>query len=228
MLAEGVDADVVLWDSHPLHLGAIPRQVWIDGIPQLHRVSPSPMPAPSESIVIGPTKPGSAFKEIPHVPTWDDERREAVEWEGLPPLGPKKLVKGKVVLKNVKDVWIRGEEGVKERWFAKDGKTSGTVVLVNGAIACVGDAGWCLTDAGELGGNKDTDQVEIDLAGGSVGPGLMTFGSPLGIEEIAGEASTGDGLLYDAFAGDIPSILNDVGGVVRAVDALQFGTRNAL
>lgn len=230
MLAEGVDADIVLWDSHPLHLGATPRQVWIDGIPQLGHTSPTP--SPSDPILVVPEKQGRAFKEIPHVPAWDEERKEAVEWEGLPPLTPKKLQKGKVVLKNVKDVWIRGEEGVKERWFAKPGESSGTVVLVNGAIACVGNQGWCLTEAGveeDLGGgNKDTDQIEIDLQGGSVGPGLMTFGSPLGIEEIAGELSTGDGAKYDAFYADVPSVLDDVGGVVRAVDALQFGTRNAL
>jgi imidazolonepropionase-like amidohydrolase len=31
----GLDADIVLWDSHPLNLGATPLQVFIDGIPQL-------------------------------------------------------------------------------------------------------------------------------------------------------------------------------------------------
>ena len=35
MLQLGADADVVLWDSHPLQLGATPKQVWIDGIQQL-------------------------------------------------------------------------------------------------------------------------------------------------------------------------------------------------
>ena len=139
-----------------------------------------------DPILVGPPKSGSSFKEIPHVPNWDTERAEAVEYEGLPPLGPKKTVKGKVVLKNVREVWIRNEEGVKERWFAEPGQRSGTVVLVNGAIACVGAEGWCLTE--EIGGgNKDPEQLEVDLEGGAVGPGLMTFGSPLGIEEIAGE-----------------------------------------
>jgi hypothetical protein len=30
----GFDADVVVWDSHPLSLGSTPQEVWIDGIPQ--------------------------------------------------------------------------------------------------------------------------------------------------------------------------------------------------
>ena len=56
----------------------------------------------------------------------------------------------------------------------------------------------------------------------------MSFGSPLGLEDIAAERSTGDGPIHDAFVTDMPSILGDAGGVVRAIDALKFQTRNAL
>lgn len=31
----GYDADIVVWDAHPLSLGATPLQVFIDGVPQL-------------------------------------------------------------------------------------------------------------------------------------------------------------------------------------------------
>jgi hypothetical protein len=57
---------------------------------------------------------------------------------------------------------------------------------------------------------------------------MLRIGSPLGIEEIAGEPSTGDGALYDPFLGDVPKIMGDAAGTVRAADTLQFGTRNAL
>ncbi|KAG9284078.1 hypothetical protein G9A89_022852 [Geosiphon pyriformis] len=33
-IAEGYDADLVIWNSHPLSLGATPLEVYIDGIPQ--------------------------------------------------------------------------------------------------------------------------------------------------------------------------------------------------
>ncbi|KAI0710537.1 hypothetical protein C8Q76DRAFT_858520 [Earliella scabrosa] len=33
------DADIVLWDSHPLALGATPQQVWIDGVAQINALS---------------------------------------------------------------------------------------------------------------------------------------------------------------------------------------------
>lgn len=215
LLAEGADADVVLWDAHPLHLGATPRQVWIDGIPQL------------ATPVAAPVKPGRVWQDVPRVPTWDAERAEAVHFEGLPPLAAKKRVSGKVVLSNVQSVWVRtGEEGVKQRWVARNEDERGAVVLAGGQLFCVGPEGHCLTAAESL--DADGEDVVLDLRGGSVGPGLLTFGSPLGIEEIAGELSTGDGLTYDPYVQDIPNILNDVGGVVRAADALQFGTRNAL
>jgi hypothetical protein len=56
----------------------------------------------------------------------------------------------------------------------------------------------------------------------------MAFGSSLGLEEIPGEPSTGDGSLFDAFTENVPRILNDPGAISSAMDALMFGTRNAL
>lgn len=57
---------------------------------------------------------------------------------------------------------------------------------------------------------------------------MLLSGSPLGLEEIQGEPSTGDGAPYDPFQADVPAVMGDVAGVLRAADALQFGTRNAL
>ena len=39
--------------------------------------------------------------------------------------------------------------------------------------------------------------------------------------------STGDGLIQNPYSEEVPKILADTAGVVRAVDALQFSTRNA-
>ncbi|KAH9921901.1 uncharacterized protein B0H18DRAFT_1086033 [Fomitopsis serialis] len=194
VLQEGADADLVLWDSHPLQLGATPRKVWIDGILQVG--------TDEDGVVIGKGKEGHAFREVPSVPSWDEEREEAVKWEGLPPLDTRKH-RGRVVFKNVREVVIRNTEA--------EGA---------GKITCAGK------DCRPLDGH-DVDAV-LDLYGGSIMPGIMSFGSPLGTEEIAGEPSTGDGALYDPFYGDVPTILGDEGGVVRAADAMQFGTRNAL
>ena len=69
----------MLWDSHPLALGATPQQVWIDGIAQLE----------SPHLLVKP----ASFQKVPETPNFDKEARETVEYEGLPPLEPKRLDK---------------------------------------------------------------------------------------------------------------------------------------
>jgi hypothetical protein len=157
-----------------------------------------------------------------------------VAHEGLQPLEGRKI-SGRVVFRHVGEVWLRGEKGVEEKYSAAtppyhdDEETAlkkrphlATVVVHDGRITCIG-AGHSacaafIADAAET----------IDLKGGSILPALMSFGSPLGVEEIAGEPSTGDGVLYDPFRGDVPEVVGDKAGLVRAADALMFGTRNAL
>ena len=58
-------------------------------------------------------------------------------------------------------------------------------------------------------------------------PGLVSYGSPLGLEEIQGEESTHDGAVIDPLSSIIPKLL--VGNeVISAVDGLQFGGRDTL
>lgn len=55
----------------------------------------------------------------------------------------------------------------------------------------------------------------------------MSYGSPLGLEEIQGEESTHDGAVIDPLSSIIPKLL--VGNeVISAVDGLQFGGRDTL
>lgn len=217
ILAEGSDADVVLWDSHPLQLGATPKKVWIDGILQI----PVPSKTDEEThIEIGEGKEDEEWKQVPHTPNWDQERKEAIDWDGLPPLEGKKVT-NKVVFVGVKEVWQRADNGnVVDFFSAKSspGGVLGTVVVEGGKFTCVGHT---CADVSE-------DATILNLNGGSISPGLMSYGSLLGLEEIADEPSTTDGGYYDAFVRDIPRILDDSGGILRAMDALMFGTRNAL
>ncbi|KAJ8698292.1 hypothetical protein PTI98_005017 [Pleurotus ostreatus] len=209
-LFEGADADVVLWDSHPLRLGATPLNVWIDGIAQF-----------DEKVAGGEPK-GSDKNVLPDPPNWDKETREALRWDGLPPLFPSKI-STKVSFGRVKEVWTRSRRGEIEVLFPPSYPVEerlANVVVESGKIKCIGTALACL-------GSREAS-ADIDLHGGSISPSFMSYGSALGLEEIASEPSTGNGLLYDAFVHDIPTILGDAGGVVRAMDALVFSTRNAL
>lgn len=220
LLAEGTDADVVLWDSHPLQIGATPVKVWIDGIIQIP--VPPKKGQQGGGVTVGKGKEDREWKQVPRVPNWDEEREKAVEWEGLPPLEGQQVA-DKVVFMNVRDVWTNGQDGSIETLYSSEHQgTSGVVLVESGRITCAGTATTCLPVP------HISDHTLVDLRGGAISPGLMSFGSPLGLQEINGEPSTGDGTYYNPFLEDTPKILGDVGGVLKAVDALQFGTRNAL
>ena len=201
-LKAGHDADLVIWDSHPLALGATPNQVFIDGIPQLEKpfvVQKSP-----------------SFQSAPDTPNFDKEASDAVRYDGLPPLKPAKRTDGAVTFVNIQSMWTKGSSGVVESLVARYGQP-GVVVVQGGSIQCFGDVSQCL-----IPGEGDV----IDLRGGSISPGLVSFGSGLGLVEIPPESSTNDGYILDPISDKLPSLLKDV--EIRAVDGLLFGGRNSL
>jgi hypothetical protein len=201
--------DIVVWDSHPLALGATPRQVYIDGIVQLNK----------PQALIKPSK----FQTLPKTPNWDKEAEETVRWDGVPPLtGEYGATEGKTIkIIGVKSVWHYGAGGHVEPLFDdKEGKGR-SVLFEDGLMVCVGDVGsFC--------GRTDVDET-VDLEGGSLAPGLTSYGSPLGLVEMSLEPSTNDGVVLDPLVnGNLPSILGKDTAIIRAVDGLQFQGRNTL
>jgi hypothetical protein len=200
---------LVIWDSHPLALGATPAQVFIDGIPQLdvpHVVS----------------KPGT-FQDLPKVPNFDREAEEAVAFEGLPPLFPERASADVILFTNVNSVILPRRGDLAEAYSAL-GDETGVVVVRNGEITCYGSEAACSLD--DL---TEGDRVRVvDLQGGEISPGLLTYGSPLGLQEIEAEPSTGDGTVFDPLAGRVPRLVGGDIPIVRAVDGLQFAGRDSL
>ncbi len=209
MLQEGFDADVVLWDSHPLNIGATPLMVWIDGILQI------PAKAANESIVLKEDR-----NTLQTAPSWDQERNRSLKYEGLPPLNGYPDAE-KVVFYKVQEVDIRRSDGNLEVLFkAKNNESLGVVVVDKGKVICA-DV-YCSEFEAQA-------SAYIDTHGGTISPGFLSYGSALGMSEIAAEPSTGNGdSFFDAFISNVPEILHDVGGIVRAVDSLVFQTRNGL
>ncbi|KAH7928042.1 hypothetical protein BV22DRAFT_1083961 [Leucogyrophana mollusca] len=207
-IREGYDADVVVWDSHPLSLGAAPKQVWIDGISQLESPHVSTKPATSQ--------------EAPTTPNFDKEAADAVKYDGLPPLAPVRSKTGFIVFGNISSVFARSGGEIQQVYSAMDVSERGVVVVKDGAMTCHGVKSNCLDALASV-----EDAEWIDLEGGSISPGLTTFGSPLGLEDIQGEASTQDGYVLDPLSQDIPDILAGH-ELIRAVDGLQFASRDAL
>ncbi|KAF9227427.1 composite domain of metallo-dependent hydrolase [Gyrodon lividus] len=202
----GWDADLVVWDSHPLAIGATPVHVFVDGISQL----------PFAHVALKP----SSHQKAPKVPNFDKEAAAVVQYDGLPPLQPFKKVRDRVLFANVTTLFSRDGDDITA--ISLDGTTGRGVVLVeNGAIQCVGTEQACVVP-------PQHGLEIIDLKGGSISPGLVSFGAPLGTTEILSEDSTNDGDVPDPFAIRIPSILGGDQTLIRAVDGLQFGGRDAL
>ncbi|KAJ6607174.1 hypothetical protein B0H10DRAFT_2073018 [Mycena sp. CBHHK59/15] len=206
-IAEGYDADLVIWDSHPLSLGATPVQVFIDGIPQL--VDPSSSYKPD------------AFQHVPKTPDWEKEVKETIEYEGLPPLEGRTTA-GAVQFVNVREVLVR------DQWQGRVTQLVGGTPGVNYTVLVQGGRIRCYALAGDTSGvcAQAADTEVVDLAGGALAPGLTTFGSDLGLSEIMLEPSTTDGPVFDPLTMRVPKILDS--SVIRAIDGLQFGGRNTL
>ena len=201
--------DIVLWDSHPLALGATPRQVFIDGIAQFSRPHTS-----SRSV--------SASK-APKTPNFENEAKAAVEYEGLPPLLPRESTPQTVLFTNLTNVWVRKSNKVhsvfNDLTSPADRAKRGVVGVKGGNIICV--------TAKECEQFKPLVDRIVDLEGGAIQPGLVTYGSALGLEEIAMEKSTVDGPVFDPLTHIIPKILGEE-TVIKAADGLQYQTRNSL
>lgn len=201
--------DIVLWDSHPLALGATPRQVFIDGIAQFvhpHTLSKS-----------------SSASEAPKTPDFENEAKAAIEYEGLPPLRPKESTPQTILFTNVSNTWVRKGNKVHSIFndlvSAADRAERGVVGVTAGNIICV--------TANECEQFKPRVDRIVDLEGGAIQPGLVTYGSSLGLQEIAMEKSTLDGSVFDPLTHTIPKILGEE-TVIRAADGLQYQTRNSL
>ena len=199
---------MVIWDSHPLSLGAAPAQVIIDGIPQIDPAFPASKPASSQ--------------RAPHSPKWDVETKRTLEYDGLPPLEPARSTKGIVIFTNVSSVWMWDAKTSKIADLLSSTVEPGTVIVNAGRVICSSPQQDCLAYS------MRNDAVHVDLKGGSLQPGLITAGSTIGLQEIAMEASTTDGAALDPLAADVPALVGGAGYIPRAVDGLQFGSRDAL
>lgn len=194
----------MVWDSHPLSLGATPKQVYVDGIAQLENPEVS-------------TKPAS-FQILPATPNFNREAAAAIKYDGLAPLTSRKSHRvmftrvNSIFTRNGEDIDVLDHAGVESNWS--------TVVIEDGVIVCTGQG----LDCRDL---LDHNVDIINLEGGSLAPGLTTYGSPIGLVEMRLEPSTNDGLVFDPLEKDIPSIFGEL-PVIRAIDGLQFGGRNTL
>lgn len=176
-LQPGYDADVVLWDSHPLKLGSTPLRVFIDGISQFEQAFLA------KPISIAPL--ADSIASIPQSKDFDKlvERGGNDYGDDIIDARPRKIVSS-VHFKNVKAVHLSSLElvdGLRAVTPSGGGDGNFDVVFENGVIVCVNYA--C----------PKSDATTIDLKGGSITPPLTTYGTYVGTLEIIAERSTADG-----------------------------------
>ena len=162
-------------------------------------------------------KPGH-LQQAPKTPNFDKEAELTVEYDGVPPLSPTYSKKGIVIFTNFTRIFVR-ESGHVQEIAARANED--VVVVQDGGMLCRGSQARCSWAA------STAEPMHIDLQGGSISPALVSFGSPLGLQEIMAESSTNDGYVYDPILREVPSILGDE-SVIRAADGLQYSTRHAL
>lgn len=153
---------------------------------------------------------------------------------------PKKHNSPLVLFVNVKNVFSIAKDAVHSL-FTATGDELGVVLVTNGSIYCMGLQVSCMASDAmsdvrivDLKGEDSSsgyERVDADvisaIAGGSISPGLVAFGSPLGLEHIASERSTNDGPVHDPLTKTPPKVLGP-GTIVHALHGLSFASRDAL
>jgi imidazolonepropionase-like amidohydrolase len=160
----GYDADIVVWDSHPLSIGATPSQVYIDGKATLNPIKVAE--ASSKMTVDGQhrrSEPKMRTKLATNV-------REDV---------CAKIDLGKTVITGITKSFLQPANQ------AISTSETLTIVLNDGKVVCFDSASNCLSQS--EGGNV------LNVEDGHVLPGLTAVTSSLGLLEIAAEGATGDG-----------------------------------
>ncbi|KAG5220251.1 Carbohydrate esterase family protein [Salix suchowensis] len=141
----------------------------------------------------------------PETPNFDKEAADAIKYEGLPPLVPSKAKSNVVIFSNVSSLFI---------------KSSGTIKQVFGTSA-FGERGVAVVKAANSSAAElpaVARRVSRPLVRVTTQPGLLTFGSPLGLREIAGEATTSDGVVGDPW---VPGFLLLLVAKVRSLELLM-------
>lgn len=206
------DADIVLWDSHPLSLGATPTQVWIDGIQQLAR------PYSAKEISTDTKPPPVA--SVPEDPlTLQDEDDP---WNGAAHKDHHAQAESheEVVFTNVNEVLISDAKGGLQSLGAQL-TGSYEVHVVAGKIVCVGDCFSAVSSSARV----------VDLKGGSLLPPIVGYGPGLGLIDIISEKSAQDNAVFDPLMSGDLSRTQQLWGptvAVKAVDGLAFGGKHLL
>ncbi|KAF9872698.1 hypothetical protein CkaCkLH20_09877 [Colletotrichum karsti] len=175
----GYDADLVVWDAHPLSIGATPLQVYIDGNPQLkHQIVQESMGTTFNEAGTKDTQPVTPKMRTELEP----EKREAFCSKTKKP--------ATFVINGITTTFLENHPQVPSTFHDVSGENL-TLVINKGGIACLNTSKNCASAITQA--SAEGEVTTLDLSNGHVLPGLTALTSSLGMVEIATEPDTGDG-----------------------------------
>lgn len=187
----GYDADLVVWDSHPLSVGATPRQVYIDGVATL---DPLQVEESAARVVAAKQEGLKQAAPAPRATVSADERKRLC--------GRSREPGRAFVITGLTKVFLDEFPGLLPAARGGDGGSSRegdrlTLVIADGEVACLGSDRSCSAAADrvhEQQRDKDDDGVVyVQLRDGHLTRGLTAVTTSLGLQEIAMDPATGDG-----------------------------------
>ncbi|KAG4443289.1 hypothetical protein IFR05_001233 [Cadophora sp. M221] len=171
----GYDADLVVWDSHPLLVGATALQVYIDGKPTL---DPKKVEESLSNVQAANSKElGAPMMRTTVSPESKKELCSQVEKTGT-----------KFTVTGIKNSYLEGLPA------AVAGSDSLSMVVDSGKIVCF--------DSTEKCAGISADSPVISLKKGHVLPGLTAVSLQLGLAEITTDSRTSDGELKKSAGSD--------------------------
>jgi len=167
---EGYDADLVIWDSHPLALGATPIQVFIDGVPIF-----------DEDEAEKKLRRKPLGQNVPSQRIYDEV--EAMSGR----VDSKAISQTDFIASGIQKAFIRTNDGLHSVSATSQPLT---MVVKQGNITCLSTS--CVA---EMGSARLDGVQTYDLKNGYLLPGLTILSSAHGLMDIEAEISTVDGFV---------------------------------
>ncbi|KAL4874659.1 hypothetical protein BJY04DRAFT_224767, partial [Aspergillus karnatakaensis] len=192
----GYDADLVIWDSHPLQAGATPVEVFIDGRSLLKTEED----LKSDIQSVHSNTDAISRQETPHMrPLITPVEAEQVCSAIRDPSTD-------ILFTGIKNIFL---ESISPEIYNESTSSSPlSLLLQNNSISCLGPKFTCLThhQNQQIHRESNTTLAEIPLQNGHLTSGLLAIAPNLGISAIASEPSTGDGISPSSAGADESTI----------------------
>ncbi|KAK8100621.1 carbohydrate esterase family 9 [Apiospora kogelbergensis] len=232
---KGYDADIVVWDSHPLSIGATPQQVFIDGVATLKSEDVEKATGSSMDAHAAPLAPvdepkmriRKTGKEVDKFCTSARKKSQSFVIQGI--------------RKSFLDNYPQLTRGVS---ISGGSAVNLTLVIDKGQLSCLDTHDVCETAAASVATHGGSDKpIYVQLQHGYLLPGLTAVTNLIGLKEIATQASTGNGAAAVKEVRDPESIDHAkygaylegkgferarVGGVTRVITPPELGSDGML